>query len=633
MLETFREHSKGWLAKLILALITVPFALWGIDSYLQGAGSNVAVATVNGKSITVQEYGNAMQDMRNQLQASGKTDPALLDTPAVKQSVLNKLILNHLVGAEVRQEKFSISDEQLGKYIMSLPEFHQDGKFSQELYDSILSQNQLTPSQFEGRMRADLLSQMVRQSIASAAAVPRAVSDNILRVEHQQREVSVADINANDFLAHTKVDDAQIQAYYDKNKEKFRVPEQVRIEFALLSANNFIPSMTVTEDEVKKYYAENAAKFQGDEQRRASHILISFGGKTDEAGKKAARDKAQSILAEVKKTPKKFGELAKKYSQDPGSAEKNGDLGLFGRGMMVKPFEDAVYGMSPGAVSDLVESEFGYHIIQLTEIKGQGQSLDEVKVNIRAELMYQKALAKFAEQAENFSNMVYEQSDSLQPVVKAFGIETQTSQWMSREDALKFFKNSDKLVNAIFSNEVLKEKRNTEAVEAAPNTLVSARVLEYKPAAARSLTEISSSLEAYLKHEQAMALARKKTTEVLAGLKQGKEFAELNWIPSVTVDRKNAQGLTDEVMRKAFIIDTAKMPAYDFVEKKNVGYALIKVAHVDSNMPADDAENKLMAAEVEAALSREYLAAYLASLKARSDITINERLLNANAQP
>ncbi len=633
MLETFREHSKGWLAKLILALITIPFALWGIDSYLQGAGSNVAVATVNGKSITVQEYGNAMQDMRNQLQASGKTDPALLDTPAVKQSVLNKLILNHLVGAEVRQEKFSISDEQLGKYIMSLPEFHQDGKFSQELYDSILSQNQLTPSQFEGRMRADLLSQMVRQSIASTAAVPRAVSDNILRVEHQQREVSVADINANDFLAQTKVDGAQIQAYYDKNKEKFRVPEQVRIEFAMLSANNFIPSMTVTEDEVKKYYAENAEKFQGDEQRRASHILIGFGGKTDEAGKKAARDKAQSILAEVKKAPKKFGELAKKYSQDPGSAEKNGDIGLFGRGMMVKPFEDAVYGMSPGAVSDLVESEFGYHIIQLTEIKGQGQSLDEVKVNIRAELMYQKALAKFAEQAENFSNMVYEQSDSLQPVVKAFGVETQTSQWMSREDALKFFKNSDKLVNAIFSNEVLKEKRNTEAIEAAPNTLVSARVLEYKPAAARSLTEISSSLEAYLKHEQAMALARKKTAEVLTGLKQGKEFAELNWIPSVTVDRKNAQGLTDEVMRKAFTIDTTKMPAYDFVEKKNVGYALIKVARVDSNAPADDAENKLMAVEIEAALSREYLAAYLASLKAKSDITINERLLNANAQP
>lgn len=632
MLETFREHSKGWLAKLILAFITIPFALWGVDSYLKGAGSNVAVATVEGKGITVQEFGNAMQDMRNQLQASGKTDPALLEDPSIKHAVLNKLMLKRLMSAEVRRSNLSISDEQLSKFIMTLPEFQQDGKFSQELYDSILSQNKLTPSQFESRMRADLLAQLANESITASAVLPHAVADNILRTQHQQREVSVADINAKDFIEQTKVDAAQVKAFYDKNKAKFQAPEQVKIEFAILSANNFITGMTVSDDEVKQYYNENAAKFQGDEQRRASHILISFGGKVDEAGKKAARDKAQSILAEIKKDPKQFAALAKKYSQDPGSAEKGGDLGLFGRGMMVKPFEEAVFSMSPGAVSDLVESEFGYHIIQLTEIKGQGQSLDEVKANIRAELLYQKALAKFAEQAETFSNMVYEQSDSLQPVVKAFGIKTQTSDWMTREDALKFFKNSDKLVNAIFSNEVLKEKRNTEAVEAAANTLVSARVLEYKPAAARSLAEITPTLETYLKHEQAMELARKKAAEVLAALKQGKEISELNWIPPVVIDRKNAQGLSDEVMRKAFKIDTEKLPAYEQVEKKNVGYSLVKVTRVESNLPSDDAEKKLMAAEVESALSQEYLAAYFASLKAKADITINEKLLNTNAQ-
>ena len=391
MLDTFREHSKGWLAKLILAFITIPFALWGIDSYLQGAGSNVAVATVDGKDITVQEFAGAMEDMRNQLQASGKNDPALLEDPATKQSVLNRLILKRLLDQEVRKANFKISDEVLSKYVMSLPEFHQDGKFSQELYDAILAQNNLTPTKFEARMRAELLSQVVRESIASAAVVPQSVADQILKAEHQRREVTVTDVNANDFVAQTKVDDAQVKAYYEKNKDKFRVPEQVKIEFAILSANNFIPAMSVDEEEVKKYYAENAAKFQGDEQRRASHILISFGGKTDEASKKAARDKAAAILAEVMKDPKKFADLARKNSQDPGSAEKGGDLGLFGRGMMVKPFEEAVYAMSPGAISDLVESEFGYHIIQLTEIKGQGQSLDEVKENIRAELLYQGA--------------------------------------------------------------------------------------------------------------------------------------------------------------------------------------------------------------------------------------------------
>jgi len=247
-------------------------------------------------------------------------------------------------------------------------------------------------------------------------------------------------------------------------------------------------------------------------------------------------------------------------------------------------------------------------------------------------LLYQKALAKFAEQAETFSNMVYEQSDSLQPVAKTFGIETQTSAWMTREDALKFFKNSDKLVNAIFSSESIKEKRNTEAVEAAANTLVSARVLEYKPAAARNLSEINTAIESYLKHEQAMAMAGKKANEILAALKQGKEFSELNWIPPVTINRKDAQGLTDDVMKKVFKIGTEKLPAYDLVEKKNVGYALVKVIGVDSKVASDDAEKKMMATEVDAALTQEYLAAYLTSLKAKSGIKINDKVLNTPVQ-
>jgi len=631
MLETFREHSKGWLAKLILAFITVPFALWGIDSYLQGAGSNVAVAKVNGSSITLQEYGNALQEMRNQLQASGKNDPALLEDPAVKEAVLNKLIVTRLMNSEVKHANFIVSDEQLGKYIVALPEFQQGGKFSQELYDSILAQNHLTPTQFEARIRGNMLSQTVRESVAATANIPHAVVDTMLNADLQQREVTIADIKADDFLAQTKVDDAQIQAFYDKNKDKFRVPEQVKVEYAMLSVNNFIPTTEVSDDEVKKYYAENAAKFQGDEQRRASHILFSFGGKTDAASKKATQDKALAVLAEVKKNPKKFAELAKKYSQDPGSAEKGGDLGVFGRGMMVKPFEDAVFSMAPGAVSDLVESEFGYHIIQLTEIKGGGKTYDEVKASIRGDLMYQKALSQFAEQAEAFSNMVYEQSDSLQPVVKKFGIQTQTSQLMSRADALKFFKN-DKLVTAIFSSEVVKDKRNTEAVEAAPNTLVSARVVEYKPAAARTFAEVKPALESYLKHEQAMTLASKKGTEIVATLRKGQDTKDLGWIPPVVIDRKNAQGLSDEVMKKAFTIDASKTPAFDLVEKKNVGYTLIRINRVESALPKEEADKKPLVAEVQAALAEEYVAAYLASLKAKSDLTVNRKLLTSSAQ-
>lgn len=627
MLEAIREHSKGWLAKLILALITVPFALWGIDSYLHQAGSSVAVAKVGGQSITMQEYSNALQTLRSQLQAEGKVDPATLEDPKLKQSVLDKLIITHLLNAEVNRAKFILSDEQLAKYITQLPEFQQDGHFSQEVYDKLLAQNRLSPSQFEARIRGQLLTQEVREGIARLAYLPNGVAEQALKVENQQREVSVAEIKTKDFVAQTKVTPEEVKAYYDKNHDKFRVPEQVKLEFILMSANTLIPGMQVNDDEMKKFYAENASKFQGDEQRRASHILISFGVSATAQAKQEARKKAEEVLAEVKKNPKNFEALAKKYSQDPGSAEKGGDLGVFGRGAMVKPFEDAVFSMSPGAVSDLVESEFGYHIIKLTEIKGQAQTYDDVKPQIRAELMYQKSLSKFSEQAENFSNMVYEQSSSLQPAAKAFGLQVQTTGWMSREEGAKFFKN-DRLMNLVFTDEVLKERRNTEAIEVAANSLLSARVVDYKPAAPRTFSEVSAGIEDYLKQEQAAKLAIQKGESDLAILRQAKEVPALEWIPSVMADRKNAQGLTDLVMTEAFKMDAGKLPAYSGIANSNKGYLLVKVSKVESVLPAEDSDKQAKKIELQSALSLEYVSAYIKSLKEKAKITVNQQLLS-----
>lgn len=633
MLETFREHSKGWLAKLILVLITVPFALWGIDSYLQKAGSGVAVAKVDGSNVTVQEYENAMRNLRNQMQSEGKVDQALLDSPEVKQSILNKLIFAKLLNATVKHEHFALSDESLSKFIITLPEFQKDGKFSQEAYDSVLMQNNLLPSQFEARMRGELLVQQVKDGVAAAAFVPNAVFENAVRVDRQQRTVSVADVNASDFLPQVKVSESDVKTYYDKNKDKFRVPEQVKVEYLTFSANNLIAGMQVSDDEARKYYDENAAQFQGDEQRRASHILIGFGGKTDEASKKAAHDKAEEVLAEVRKHPEKFSELAKKYSQDPGSAKNGGDLGTFGRGMMVKPFEDAVFSMAPGAISDLVETQFGYHIIKLTGIEGQGQSFEAVKPKIRAELMYQKSRTKFAEQAETFSNMVYEQSDSLEPAAKAFGLQVQTSGWMSRADLAKFFK-SEKLATSVFSDEILKDKRNTEAVEIGPNTLLSARVVDYKPVAQRSLTEVGPAIEDFLKHEQALAMAVKKGKQVMEALRTGKDAGyPLDWIPDVVIDRKNAQGLTDAVMKQAFRINADTLPAYGAVDNGQNGYTLIRVSKVDSQSVEDEDEKNLLRGEMQTALTEEFSNAYLVSLRDKADISLNQQLMGSGSQP
>lgn len=630
MLEAIRERSKGWLAKTILALITIPFALWGIESYLQQAGSNVAVAKVGDDTVTMQQYSNALQGVRNQLQADGKADPSILDSPALKQSVLDRLINNRLLNQEVKRSNFYISDEQLSKFIVEMPEFQEAGKFSQDQYDQILSQNRLTPSQFENSLRGDLLIQQARDGLDLVVYLPKALSAQRLETEYQSREVSVAELKTADFIKQVKIEPEQVKAYYEQHKDKFRTPEQVKLEFVLMSANTLISGMQATDEEAKKFYAENAEKFQGDEQRRASHILISFGVSATPQAKEQAKKKAQEVLAEVKKNPAKFGELAKKYSQDPGSAERDGDLGQFGRGAMVKPFEDAVFSMKTGEVSDLVESEFGYHIIKLTEITGQSQSFENVKPQIRAELLYQKAIAKFTEQAENFSNRVYEDSQTLESASKEFGLQLQTSGWMSRSEIAKFFKN-DKLAEVVFTDEVLKDRRNTEAIEVSPNNLMSARVTDHKPAAPRSFEEVKAGIEDFLKLEAAAKLAQKKGEEALAALKQGKTTETLEWIPPVVIDRKNAQGLTDLTMVEAFKADASKLPAYVGVADANKGYLLIKVSNVSNILGNDEAQRKTVQAELDAAVAAEYEAAYLRSLRNKSKVKINQQVLNSDS--
>jgi peptidyl-prolyl cis-trans isomerase D len=627
MLEAIRTRSQGWLAKLILTLIAVPFALFGIDAYLKNAGSDAAIAKVADNSISVIEFRNAMQSLRNKMQSEGQKDLSLLDSPQARLTVLNRLINTRLFNAEALNSNFKISNEQLSEFVTTLPEFQDNGKFSQEIYDKLLSQNQMSPSKFEAMMRGELVTQQVRDGIPQLVYSTKAISDYAIKNELQQREVTVAEIKSSDFISQVNVDDAEVKSYYEKHKAKFQVPEQVKLEFVRFSANDLIIKMQVTEEDAKKFYEENAANFQGDEKRRASHILIAFNSATSKQAKDEAKKRAEQILLDLKKNPTKFSEIAKKNSQDPGSAEKGGDLGVFGRGAMVKPFEDAVYSMKLGQISDLVLSDFGYHIIKLTEVVGQSQSFDTLKGQIRAELMYQKALSKFAEEAENFNNLVYEQSTSLKPAADNYGLQVQKTDWISASDGAKFFKN-EKLMSLVFSNEVLNDKRNTEAVEVANNTLVAARVIDHKPSAPRSYDEVKLGISDYLKIEKASKMAIDKGNAALAKLKQNKEVDMLDWIPSVIVDRKNAQGLTDLTMTNVFKVNVNKLPAYAGVADSSKGYLLIKVISVDDV----DAETLASAtSEYNAALTSEYGAAYVATLKSKNKVSINQRLLMGDA--
>lgn len=630
MLEALRKHTQGWMAKIILALIVVPFALFGIDSYLNQAGGQVAVAKVDGQKISLQEYSNAVENARNYMQSQGqKVDAALLESPAFKQSVLDSIITRRLMEGAIQDYRFRISDDQLSQHVIGMPEFQSNGKFSEETYNQLLSQNKLTPAKFEQNIRKDLAVQQVRDGISNLAFMPQKVAEQSLMSEFEQREVSVADVKVADFMNQVTVTPDQVHAYYNQHKTKFISPAKVKLQFALLSAAGLMGQVSVTDEEVKQDYEENAAKYQGNEQRQASHILIGFNSTANAAEKAAAKEKAESVLAQVKANPKSFEKLAIEFSQDTGSAGKGGDLGSFGRGAMVKPFEDAAFSMKVGDISGLVESEFGYHIIKLTGITGESSDFDSMKLKIKADLLFQKAQAKYAELADDFGNTVYEQSGSLEPVAKKFNVQVQTSPAMTKDEIAKFFKN-DRLAAMVFSDEVLKEKRNTEAVEISPNNLVAARTVEYTPEAPRSFDEVKGGIESLLKAEAATKLAQQKGEALLADLKAGKA-ANADWITPVTVDRRNAQGLTDAVMRNVFKVNTHTLPAYYGFNEANQGYTVIKVIAVNQKLKDSPEVADRAYKAYQQAFGAEMSHAYVASLKAKKDIQFNAKVLMSNS--
>jgi peptidyl-prolyl cis-trans isomerase D len=627
MLDKFRSYAQTKAAQVILALVLIPFALFGIDSYLNQAGNNLSIAKVDGYKIALPEYNRAIENVRNRMMSEGKkVDPAMFDSFEFKESVVDGLITKQLINNDIKKSQFKITDQQLSQYIIGMPDFQKDGKFSQELYDKVLQNNQLNPTKFEESIRNDLLIQQVRDGLQKLTFIPPNNLTETLKATSQQREVTIAEFKTKEYMAKANISEKDMQVFYDQNKSKFLAPEQVKAEFVVFSLTSILPSITVSEDEVKAFYKTNADKYQNQQQREASHILIAASKNAAPAEKAKAKAKTEDILSQIKKNPKQFEELATKYSQDPESAKKGGDLGAFGRGMMVKPFDDAVFSMKVNEISGIVESDFGYHIIKLTKVIGEGGGFDAIKPQIKAELIYQKAQDKYAALAEDFSNKVYEQSSSLDVVSKKFNLPIQKTDWISRNESDKFFKN-EALMNALYSKESIKDRRNTEAIEVTPNNLISARVVDYKAQSTKPFAEVKKSIEDYLKFEAAKKLV---ATEGEAALKSVADASrKIDWQATVLVDRKNTKGLSQAVTNHAYKMPTDKLPSYSGFVDGNNGYVIVKVSKV-AFLNDDNEENKKeFASSYTEALSSEYLSAYLKGLKAKSSVSVNQKFFEA----
>lgn len=614
-------QEKRRLVQFVLALIVLPFALWGVSSYTKSGGA-APLAKVNGEKITQREFDNALnQQMQRVREMAGPNfDPAFFDKPEIKYSVLDSLITQHLLGSEARKAGLSLTDEQLAQIIASIGVFQTDGKFDKKRYEEVLSEKGMNRLEFEARVRQDILTRQLTDAYTQNGYAAKTVAENLIRLNEQQRVVAFANVDSAPFVKQVKLTDDAISDYYNKHAEEFQVPERANVEYVVLSADSLVAQVSVPDNEIKQYYEDHQSDFGTQEQRQAAHILIAVAKNAPDADRQAAKTKAEQILKQIQQAPGKFAALAKEYSQDPGSAAKGGDLGMFGRGAMVKPFEDSVFSLKVGEVSGLVQTDYGYHIIKLVAVKpAKVQALNEVKGMIAQRLKLQHANDKFAELAEKFSNTVYEQSDSLKPAAELAKAPVQHGVWLSKGQAPAGLW-TDKALQAVFSEDTIKNKRNTAAIEVAPNTLLAAHVTEYQPASVRPLAEVSAGIRQKLQNQQAEELAIQQGKSLLEHLQHGEKTA-ISWKAAQTITRNQRSGIEPELLHAVFRADTSKLPAYVGANGPN-GYLLARIDAVKNDASIDEGKLGGYAQQIRQLTGEALLMAYMADAKKHADITM-----------
>jgi len=607
-------HKYRRVVQVILVLLVVPFAIWGVESYTSMGGARDTVAKVNGSEITLREFTEQYRVQQEQVKRlfGGQVDPAMLDSPQARRALLDSMINQRLIASEVARNHLVMSREAVIDAITSSPDFQENGKFSAALYTGYLQSRGLTDARNVAELQTQLPVNRFVAALTETAIPSKTVTSRLAALESQRREISEVRISAQQFQSQVKIDDAKLKAYYDANPGEFQAPERVRAEYVVLSAEALGKSEPVTEEEVRKAYEARAAAYKVEEQRRARHILV--------------KDKAEAdkVAAQAKAAPNSFAELAKKHSQDTASAGNGGELGLVTRESLVSPkLADAVFGMKQGEVQ-VVESEFGVHVVQVTGIQaGTSRPFEEVRAELAADLAKQKGQKKFAEAAESFSNMVYEQSDSLKPVAERFKLQVRTTDWIAKSSRPDGVLDNPKLLGALFSGDAIRNKRNTDAVEVAANTLVAARVVEHQPAAQRKFEEVKDEIAQMLRQREGSELALKDGTAKLEKLKKG-EDAGISWSAPRMVSRRDAQGIPADVLRRIVSADVSKLPAYVGVPIPDAGYLLVRISKVVDGGGAADAQ---AAQRIVGAFGAADYDAYVAALRERADIQVNTATL------
>ena len=608
--------------QILLGLLVIPFAFFGLESYTRVAGGGSEVAVVDGSPISVREFAEELRRQQDQMRGilGPQADPAFLDSPEIRKAVLEGLIQQRLVVNEVLKANLTLPREMVVSSIVAAPDFQEGGKFSPERYQAYLRLRGLSDEANVARLQVELPAARLAGGVAASGFESREVAERLARLEGQKREVQEVLIPVEAYLAQAKVAPEDVKKFYDANGADFRVPERVRVEYVVLSAEALARQEAASEDELRKAYEARGSQLGNAPERQASHILVK------------SREEADRILADLRKAPQRFADIARKQSIDTGSAQQGGSLGPVTPGALAsKSLEDALFQLKPGEVGGPVQTEFGYHVVRLDALKASKlKSFEESKGELAEEIRRQKGAKKLAESADAFNNLVYEQSDSLKPVAERFKLQVAATGLFARGEASPSLGPvaHPKLLAALFSPEAIQQKRNTDSVEVAPGVLVAARVAEHVPSAQRPFDEVKPEIEKRLQQREALALARKEGEAKLATLQKGEGDAALKWGSPKAVSRREPLSLSPAAVSRVMGVDVERLPAYVGAEKGGAGYAIYKVTRVTAVETRSEADRKALQGQYDQMAGSLQLDAYLAALRGRAKVEINQANLD-----
>jgi peptidyl-prolyl cis-trans isomerase D len=636
MFETVRKHNKLFFL-VFMPLVFVSFVFVGVQGYdRMSEAAGAAVARVDGQKITQAEWDashrNQVERMRAQMPG---IDAKMFDTPEFKRESLEQMVRDRVLFAASGRGHLAVGNERLMREIQAIPQLaalkRPDGSFDVEAYKAMVQAQGRNAEGFEAAVRQDVAVRQVLRAIEGSPTPATAAAQGALDALLQQREVQVLRFDPKDYSAGIAPTEAELADYHKAHESEFRAPEQAQVEYVVLDLDTIAKRFGITEDEVRKQYQDNAARYiASPEERRASHILVKAPKDAPAAEREKAKAKAEALLAQLRKAPGTFAEVAKKNSDDPGSAERGGDLDFFARGAMTKPFEDAAYALKPGEISNLVETEFGWHIIRLDAIKGgQSKPFEAVRAEIEADLKRQRATKDYVADADRFQNLVNKDADKFDSAVAELKLVKQTATAL-REPAPGTAGPlaSAKLLDAIFSAESVKSKLNTEAIETAPNQLVSARIVSHTPARVRPLAEVTAQVRERVIAQQAAAKAKKAGEDKLAAVKAADSSAGVP--PAVTLSRSEPAGQARAVIDAVLRADAGKLPQWLGVDLGSAGYAVVRLNAV-KNRGADSPEVKQLLPRYAQAWSGAEAQAYYKALERRFKVRFDAPATAASA--